>query len=72
MGVISVRLNKNEEKILKKLSVYYHADKSTLVRKSLFELYENMVDLDIVKKFEAKEKKGKGSFFTAEDILNEI
>ncbi len=72
MGVISVRLNKNEEKILKKLSVYYHADKSTLVRKSLFELYENMVDLDIVKKFEAKEKKGKVSFFTAEDILNEI
>ncbi len=72
MGVISVRLNKDEEKILKKLSDYYHADKSTLVKKSLFELYENMVDLDIVKKFEAKEKKGKISFFTAEDILNEI
>jgi predicted transcriptional regulator len=72
MGVISVRLNKDEEKILKKLSDYYHANKSTLVKKSLFELYENMVDLDIVKKFEAKEKKGKVSFFTAEDILNEI
>lgn len=72
MGIISVRLNKDEEKILKKLSDYYHADKSTLIKKSLFELYENMVDLDIVKKFEAKEKKGKVSFFTAEDILNEI
>ncbi len=67
-----MRLNKDEEKILKKLSDYYHADKSTLVKKSLFELYENMVDLDIVKKFDAKEKKGKISFFTAEDILNEI
>jgi predicted transcriptional regulator len=72
VGVISVRLNKDEEKILKKLSDYYHADRSTLVKKSLLELYENMVDLDIVKKFEAKEKKGKVSFFTAEDILNEI
>ncbi len=69
MGVISVRLNKDEEKILKKLSDYYQADKSTLVKKSLFELYENMVDLDIVNKFEAKEKKGKISFLTAEDIL---
>jgi len=72
MGIISVRLNKEDEKIVKKLSDYYHTDKSTLIKKSLFELYENMVDLDVVKKFEAKEKKGKASFFTAEDILNEI
>jgi len=43
MGVISIRLNKDEEKVLRKL-----AD---------------------VKKFEAKERKGKVSFFTAEDIL---
>jgi len=70
MGVISVRLNKDEENILKKLSDYYHADKSTLIKKSLFEFYENMVDLDIVEQFESKEKKGKTSFYTAEDILN--
>ncbi len=69
MGVISVRLNKDEEKILKKLAEYFHEDKSTLVKKSLFELYENVVDLDEIKKFEAKERKGKVSFFIAEDIL---
>lgn len=72
MGVISVRLNKDEENILKKLTDYYHADKSTLIKKSLFEFYENMVDLDIVKQFESKEKKGKTSFYRAEDILNKI
>jgi hypothetical protein len=27
------------------------------------------MDLDEIKNFEAKEKKGKASFFTAEDIL---
>lgn len=72
MGVISVRLNKDEENILKKLTDYYHADKSTLIKKSLFEFYENMVDLDIVKQFESKEKKGKTSFYRTEDILNKI
>lgn len=69
MGVISIRLNKDEEKVLKKLAEYFHEDKSALVKKSLFELYENVVDLDKIKKFEAKERKGKVSFFTAEDIF---
>jgi hypothetical protein len=69
MGVISIRLNKDEEKILRKLSEHFHEDKSALVKKSLFELYENIVDLDEIEKFEAKERKSKSSFFTAEDIL---
>ena len=70
MGVVSVRFNKDEEKILKKLSDYFHEGKSTLIKKSLFELYENVLDLNEIKKFEAKEKKGKVSFSSAEDILN--
>ena len=69
MGVISIRLNKDEEKILKKLSDHFHEDKSALVKKSLLELYENIIDLDVIEKFEARERKGKTSFFTAEDIL---
>ena len=69
MGVISIRLNKDEEKILRKLSEHFHEDRSSLVKKSLFELYENIVDLDEIEKFEAKERKGKTSFFAAEDIL---
>lgn len=70
MGVVSVRFNKDEERILKKLSDHFHEDKSTLIKKSLFELYENVIDLNEIKKFEAKEKKGKVSFSSAEDILN--
>ncbi|HDH06545.1 MAG TPA: hypothetical protein ENH01_12720 [Nitrospirae bacterium] len=70
MGVISVRFNKDEEKILKKLSDHFQEDKSTLIKKSLFELYENVLDLNEIKKFEAKEKRGKVSFSSAEDILN--
>jgi len=39
MGVISIRFNSEEEKILKKLSDYFHEDKSALIKKSLVELY---------------------------------
>jgi hypothetical protein len=69
MGVISIRLNRDEEKILKKLSGHFHEDKSALVKKSLHELYENILDLDEIKKFETGERKGKTTFYTSEDIL---
>jgi len=69
MGVISIRFNSDEEKILKKLSDYFHEDKSALIKKSLVELYENVVDLNTIKKYEEKEKKKKVSFSRAEDIL---
>ncbi len=69
MGVISVRFNKDEEKILKKLSDHFHEDKSTLIKKSLIALYENVLDLNQINKFEAKEKRGKVSFSSAEEIL---
>lgn len=71
MGVISVRLNKDEEKILKKLSDHFHEDKSTLIKKSLFELYENVLDLNEINKFETSEKRGKVSFSSAEEILKD-
>ena len=70
MGVISVRLNKDEEKILKELSDNLGIDKSTLIKKSILELYENLLDMEMIEKFEEKERKGKASFITAEDVLN--
>ncbi len=69
MGVISVRFNKEEEAVIKKLADHFHADKSALIKKSLYELYENMESMNIIKKYEVKEKKGKVSFLTADEIL---
>lgn len=69
MGVISVRLNNDEDKILRQLSEYFHTDRSTLIKKSLLELYENMRDIETIDAFEKKEKKSKVSFVIAEDIL---
>lgn len=69
MGVISIRFNSDEEKILKKLSDYFHEDKSALIKKSLVELYENVLDLNTITRYEEREKKKKVSFSTADDIL---
>ncbi len=70
MGVISVRFNEEEEKILKKMSDYFDTDRSTLIKKSLHELYENVLDLEIIEKFEDKERRGKVSFISSKDVLN--
>lgn len=69
MGVISIRLNNDEEKALKKLSDYFHEDKSTLIKKSLVELYENVLGLDSITRYEEKDKRKKAFFTTAGDIL---
>ncbi|NOY53879.1 MAG: hypothetical protein GXP58_09705 [Deltaproteobacteria bacterium] len=71
MGVISVRLNKKEEKILKKLTEHFETDKSALIKKSLLELYENLVDLEFIEEFERKEQKGEVSFVPAGEILKD-
>jgi len=71
MGVISVRLNKEETSMLKQLTEYFHADRSTLIKRSLMELYENMQDMEAIETFEKKEKKGKVSFLTADNIISE-
>ena len=70
MGVISVRLNKDEDEMIRQLSEHFQADKSTLIKRSLRELYENMLDMEIIETFEKNEKKGKVSFVTAEDVLS--
>jgi hypothetical protein len=54
MGVLSVRLNKDEVNMLKQLTEYFQADKSTLIKRSLVELYENMRDIEAIEAFEKK------------------
>ncbi len=68
MGVASVRFNTKEEKLLKYLKEYYNCDASTLVKKSLWDLYEGIKDKEIVEIFEKKEKNGKSKFVKFENL----
>lgn len=71
MGTLSVRLNKEEEKVLRSLMDYYQEDQSKIVKKSLIEMYENISDLKEIEKFEKKEKSGKVRFFSIDDVFIE-
>jgi hypothetical protein len=68
MGVISIRFNQKEERILKELSEFYAEDRSKLVKKSIMELYETLIDCQAIERFEVKEEKGKVRFHSAEEI----
>ena len=72
MAVISVRLNSEEEKIMDYLSTFFDEEKSTLIKHSLKEMFEDIVDNEVIDSFEKEEKKKKPSFINAEDILKEL
>ena len=70
MAVISLRLNQNEEKMINFLSNYYEKDKSSLIKHSLQELYEDIIDKQIIAEHETKEKNGDVKFVDSNDIMN--
>ena len=72
MAVISVRLNSEEEKIMDYLSTFYDEEKSTLIKHSLKEMFEDIVDNEVIDFFDKEEKKNTLSFVNAEDILKEL
>jgi hypothetical protein len=72
MGVISVRFNSEEERILKELSEYYGEDRSKLVKKSIMELYETLNDRKVIDQFEIKESKKKTHFHSSDEMLKLI
>jgi hypothetical protein len=69
MAVISLRLNRNEENMVNFLSDYYEQDKSSLIKHSLKELYEDIIDKQIITEYETREKNGEVKFVDSNDIL---
>lgn len=69
MGVISVQFNENEEKALRFLKQTFHADSSAVMKKALWELYEDLRDRKIVEDFELREAAGAVDFGSIEDLI---
>lgn len=69
MGITSIQLNENEEKVLNYLKKYFHCDSSTLLKKSLYEMYEDIKDKEVIENFEKNEKDGSTSFVSIDKIL---
>ncbi len=69
MAVTSVRFNSQEEKLLRLLKKHYNCDASTLIKKSLWELYEDIRDREIIEDFEKRETASKTGFVQITEIL---
>jgi hypothetical protein len=52
------------------LSNYYEQDKSSLIKHSLKELYEDIIDKQIITEYETREKNGDVKFVGSNDIMN--
>ena len=72
MAVVSVRLNKEEEKVLDYLSDYFHEDKSTLFKKSMQHLYEDIQDIKFIDKYINKSIKKKPEFISGDDFFKSL
>ncbi|RKX73777.1 MAG: hypothetical protein DRP60_11305 [Spirochaetes bacterium] len=70
MAIVSVRLNEKEEKILNYLTDYLHEDKSTLFRKSLFEMYEDIQDIKFIEQYIENSQIEKPTFISGEELLD--
>jgi hypothetical protein len=53
------------------LKKYYNCDYSSLLKLSLWDLYEEIKDKEIIEEFEEKEKSSKAKFVKIEDIISE-
>jgi len=72
MAVISLRLNEKEENMVNFLSDFYEQDRSSLIKYSLRELYEDLIDKQMINEFETKEKNEEVKFVDSKEIINSM
>ena len=72
MAIISVRLNEEKEKMVSLLADELEKDKSRLIKHSLREMYEDMIDNKVIDQFEKIEKKSKHKFVNVEKISETV
>lgn len=70
MAVVSVRLNEKEEEVLNYLTEYFHEEKSSLLKKSMFDLYEDIQDIKFVDNDIEKKGLNKKNFVSGDDLLD--
>ena len=72
MGIITLRLNDQEEKMLAHLQNYFDEDKSKILKEAMWEKFEDLRDREVIEDFEKKSKSGKVQFESADEIIKII
>jgi hypothetical protein len=70
MAIVSIRLNDKEEEVLEYLTEYFHEEKSSLLKKSMFELYEDIQDIKFVDTYFEKKGFNKKNFISADKLFD--
>lgn len=72
MAVISVRFNDSEAKILKHLAAEFEMDQSALIKKSIMDTYEDLIDRQVIEAYEKDEARKKPVFHSFEEIIKSV
>ena len=72
MGIITVRLNDKEEKILEHLQHFYDTDKSKILKEAMVEKFEDLRDREVIEEFEKKLASGSVQFGSADRLIKKI
>lgn len=72
MGIITVRLNDKEEKILEHLQEFYDTDKSKILKEAMVEKFEDLRDREVIEGFENRLDSGSVKFGSANNLLKKI
>jgi len=70
MSIITVRLNKEKEKIYNKYAKFNNVALSTLIKEALMEKIENEIDIKSVLEYEKKLTNNDVEFYTLEETKN--
>lgn len=70
MAVISVRFSAQEKKMLQHMTESLDIDQSTLIKRSVLDMFEDLLDRQVIEDFEGKEKQGKIKFYKFEKLFS--
>ena len=69
MAIVTLRLNQEEEKILRLLVKHLDQDKSKILKEAMWDKFEELRDRDLIEGFEKKNRAGKVRFGSADALL---
>ena len=71
-SVISVRVNEMEKEMLEKASSVYGCAISSLMKKLVFEKFEDEYDLKAIAEYEKEKENGTLELFNFDDVIKEL
>jgi hypothetical protein len=72
MSIVTLRLNREEEKILELLVEYFEEDKSKILKEAMREKFEDLRGRELIEEFEKKVRAGKIKFEGAGDLVGKM